>query len=54
MNLTRKYWLIIFVSLSSGNHYGKRRNVQISALAGVAQWTEFRPANRKVAGLIPG
>ena len=25
-----------------------------SALAGVAQWTESLPANKKVAGLIPG
>ena len=24
------------------------------ALAGVAQWIEGRPENRKVAGLIPG
>ena len=24
------------------------------ALAGVAQWTEHRPANQGVAGLIPG
>ena len=23
------------------------------ALAGVAQWTEHRPANQRVAGLIP-
>ena len=30
------------------------KSVQCSALAGVAQWIELRPADSKVAGSIPG
>ena len=29
------------------------KNIHIYALAGVAQWNEWWPANQKVAGLIP-
>ena len=29
------------------------KNIIVEALAGVAQWTECQPANRRIAGLIP-
>ena len=43
--------------LQNNLRLGKRLGIgklSSSALAGVAQWIEGRPENRKVAGLIPG
>ena len=33
--------------------YGKKKKIKLGALAGVAQWIEYRPMNQRVSGLIP-